>query len=106
MDRHPEYKYSIGEISKKDRWIYIEDSGTGWYHDMMQFWEYNGPVEFLYRIKDKTDWTIHPTEVGYSFAEDPLQLEYWFDDLFGFTVGYHSHMELEGAIDFLKQFTE
>ena len=107
MDRHPEYKYTIGEISKKERWIFIiDDSEEGWYRDMMGFWEFNGPAEFLHRIKDKTGWTIQPTEVGYRFAEDPLQLEYWFDDLFGFTVGYRNLRELDGAIEFLKQFTQ
>ena len=33
--------------------------------------------------------------MGYVFAEDPLQLEYQFDDLFGFTVEYHSERDFE-----------
>lgn len=106
MERHPEYKYNIGDVDKKDRWIYIkDDSDTGWYDAMMSFWEYDGPVEFLKRIIDKTGWTIQPTEMGYVFAEDPLQLEYQFDDLFGFTVEYPNEWALEETMKFLMQFT-
>ncbi len=107
MDRHPEYKYKIGHVGKEDRWIYIkDDSKSGWYDAMMSFWEYDGPVEFLRRIIEKTGWTIQATEMGYTFVEDPLHLEYQFDDLFGFTVGYQNEKGFDGAIKFLMQFTE
>ena len=52
----------------------------------------------------KTGWTIKPTEMRYMFAEDPLQFEYQFDNLFGFTVEYHSERMVEEALKFLKQF--
>jgi len=106
LERHPEYKFNIGHVSKNDRWIYIkDDSDTGWYDAMMGFREYDGPVEFLKRIIDKTGWTIQPTEMGYVFAEDPLQLEYQFDDLFGLTVEYLNEWALEETMKFLMQFT-
>lgn len=107
MPRHPEYRFCIGEESEKDNWLVLRDLfDTGWEEDLYS-WGYEGPLEFTLRIKEKTGWTITKLEHGqYRFAEDPLQLVYWWDDLFGFTITIPDWDKLPEAKAFLKEYTE
>jgi len=109
MERHPEYKYKIGRLAPKESWIYIEDmNDSGWGKEIFDFWsdeKDDGPVEFLLRIKEENNWNIKKVEpFGYQFIEDELEMEFLWDDLFGFTIQIKDWYMLGKVLDFLKLY--
>ena len=50
-------------------------------------WEDDGPAELMLRIKEANGWTIVDKGMGrFSFSEDPQNLIFQWDDLFGFVI--------------------
>ncbi len=78
---------------------------SGWKIDLMYFWEYDGPMELLYRIQDKTGWELGMfNDYEYGYKGDPLSLRYQYDDLIGLTVNVPDWNIINEALAFLKQF--
>lgn len=110
MDRHPEYRYSIGHINAEEYWIYIEDKdGSGWGKLARDPWEddnKSGALEFIIRVKDKTGWDIEEvSEWQYRFKQDKLEIIYQWDDLFGFVILYKNQATLNKTLEFIESFT-
>ena len=90
MDRYPEYRYTCGEIKETEGeiWIYIHDKDdSGWEKLLFDFWEDDGPVELMLRIKESNNWTVVDMGMGrFTFEEDKQKLIFQWDDLFGLAV--------------------
>ena len=112
MTRFPQFKYVIGRIQSDKNQIFIQDQNdSGWEKNLFDSWadgenRFIGPVEFLLRIKEKTGWAIKKAGfLQYAFEEDPLQLIFQMDDLFGFVIVTNKE-NLENAISFLQQYID
>ena len=112
MTRFPQFKYRIGHIENDVNWILITDpNDTDWGNSLFDSWaddeeQCMGPVEFLLRIQEKTHWTIKKAGLlQYKFEEDPLQMIFQMDDLFGFAV-LTDKENLDQAISFLQEYME
>ncbi len=110
MTRFPRFKYIIGHVQNEEGWIFIKDpNDSDWEKSLFDSWadddeKYIGPVELLLRIKEKNNWTIKKGGLlQYSFEEDPLQMVFQMDDLFGFVIIAHKE-NLEKTISFLEEY--
>lgn len=110
MNRHPEYKYRVGQINTEEHWINIEDKDdSGWGKLARDPWEDDnerGALEFILRVKDKTGWDIE--KVGdwqYRFKQDELGIIYQWDDLFGFVILYKDASVLNKTLEFIESIT-
>ena len=108
MDRHSEYKYSIAKLYEKYGWIFIDDMDSGWKFSLFDWSDddqYNGPVEFVLRIKDSTNWDIEKINaLQYRFKQDPLKLIFQMDDLLGFVVIVPDWGRVDEVVAFLNSY--
>ena len=109
MDRHPEYKYYIRHIDKKNRWIYIDDKDKSGWGDRLFDWSdyegYSGPVEFILRIKEANQWFVDKAgDVQYRFEQDNIGMVFQWDDLFGFVVIVRNRNRVDEVIEFLNRY--
>lgn len=91
-------KYDIYHINKKERWIYIYDECSP-YNESDDF------VELISKINKHLNGKIY--SVGwqrYKIDNDPFELIYQWDDLFGIVVIYKRNSELNEVVEFLSQF--
>lgn len=107
VERHSEFKYKIGNIDSENGWIYIKDvNDQSWENLLFTYNDGVGPSEFLWRINDKKGWKIVQDGFGYRFVCDKLEMVFWWDDLFGFTVSVKKWRRHKKVIKFLKDFCE
>ena len=109
MSRHSEYKYKLDHISEQDSWIIIGDKEqSGWGNLVYDIWDDDtdaGPVEFILRIKDRTQWDIEKVgDLQYRFKQDDIGLIFQWDDLFGFVVVIDNWNRVDEAVRFLSDY--
>ena len=111
MDRHPEYKYYIEDISEENSWLYIGDKEqSGWGRHVYDTWSElkdDGPIELLLRIKEQNQWELEEVDwLQYRFKQDDIGMIFQWDDLFGLVVIIDNWNKIEEAIVFLKKYME
>lgn len=93
-----EYKYKITRINEKERWIFL-------YADE---WDIEETDSFVYLVKkirdDLQGKVIDKGMTTYSIDNDPLQLVFQWDSLFGITVVYPSNVSKDEAVSFLNKY--
>lgn len=109
MKRHTEFQYCIGRIEKSSSiWIFIEDNKSGWNKEVFDWTsdeQYAGPIELLKRIQEREHWTIKRVgELQYGFDEDPYNIVYQMDDLFGFVAIINDVKQYDKVLAFIKKY--
>ncbi len=95
------YTYSISSISKSDKWIYVKCNEDD------SFFEYEPFVALLKSIAQKWnngEWQgmVFPAgETRYMIKNDPLNLVYQWDDLFGIIFEYKDNTNLDDVKSFI-----
>lgn len=93
-----EYRYKITSINEKERWIFL-------YADE---WDCEETDSFVYLVKkirdDLQGKVIDKGMTTYSIDNDPLQLVFQWDSLFGITVVYPSNVSKDEAVSFLNKY--
>lgn len=110
MRRHSEFKYYIKNVKEdsSEVWIYISDNGSGWEEDIYDWTcdkQYDGPIELLKRIQEQENWTIKNVgELQYGFEEDPNNLIYQMDELFGFVIVIRDVKKYDYVMSFIQKY--
>lgn len=93
-----EYRYKITRINEKERWIFL-------YADK---WDCEETDSFVYLVK-KIQEDLHGNIIdkgmtNYSIDNDPLQLIFQWDSLFGITVIYPANVNKDTVVAFLEKY--
>jgi hypothetical protein len=68
--------------------------------------QFEGPIEFLKRIRDQEKWTINSLgQLRYSFEEDKNNIIFQFDDLFGFVLQVNKEKFNDEVLNFINKYT-
>ena len=88
------YTYKIGQISKPDRWIFIDYENA--------IYEIDGFVELIKKISnDYNGKIISIGDTRYKIIGAELDLIYQYDDLFGMIIEYPDNLNIEEVITFI-----
>lgn len=95
------YTYKIGNVSETDKWIYVKCIEENSVDESESF------VELLKTIAIKwnnSEWNGKISSVGnmrYKVENDPIDLVYQWDDLFGIVFEYKDNTNLDAVKSFI-----
>ncbi|HPX33074.1 MAG TPA: hypothetical protein PLT36_06180 [Erysipelotrichaceae bacterium] len=110
--RNLEFKYCIGTTSDEGDLVRIsikDVNESGWERNLFDCTsdeQFEGPIEFLKRIRDQEKWTINSLgQLRYSFEEDKNNIIFQFDDLFGFVLQVNKEKFNDEVLNFINKYT-
>ena len=96
------YTYKITDISETDKWIYISCNEEDSVYESEPFVEV---VKLIAKKWNDNEWQGHISSVGemrYKVKNDPIDLVYQWDDLFGIVFEYKNSTNLDDVKSFLS----
>ena len=95
------YTYKITDISETDKWIHISCNEEDSVYESEPFVEL---VKLIAKKWNDNEWQGHISSVGetrYKVKNDPINLVYQCDDLFGIVFEYKNSSNLDDVKSFL-----